>query len=162
MKQMHSELLSEIQQAFSGQSCWGVSAGSPRGYSFVLKFGGRLHDGLLLQAGGGSDDVEDIHGELELFVTCEWDLYRDSQVVTDYSEDNSADGTMVAGLKHLVGEILLAVFFDDTRCIFDFSSGYHLVCDMDSQTDEKYVTIMFFHGERCYGISKDGSMTIEG
>lgn len=159
MNKTRTEHLEDIRARFVSQACWGVSAGSPRGYSFILNLGGKNQGGHISPARIDEDDPDEIRGEFEIFVTCKWSLYQHGKLITDCSEENSIDGPMVRGLKQLVGEHVVSVIRHDKTFIFDFTSDYLLICDMGSHKDETFHTVMFFNIDGSYGTSKDGNIS---
>lgn len=156
MNPTEAEPFEKIRAIFLHQLCIGIDAGSPRGSHFRIDFDGETQ--AIDRAPNILGDGE--NGDFGALVTCEWKLYQADELVTNWTADNSIVGSMVLGLQRLIGQKVQFMSLSEGVCSIDFTSHFRLICNMHSEENEDYETVMFLLPKGSYGIAKSGKITL--
>ncbi|RYG62870.1 hypothetical protein EON80_22290, partial [bacterium] len=87
---------------FEGKACWAFTAGKGTGSHVSFAFGEKMPRKMRIDNPHLTAEQQLYKGEFGLFLNdCAWELQSLGAVLCDCSDDNSKDGPMLSGLRHL-------------------------------------------------------------
>lgn len=139
---MNNTRLLELSKAISalvGRECWSAVAGAGTGSVVSLQFGEKVRRSQRFTNPYLSPEAQEFDGEYILFIECAWRLDSETAVVCSWTDDNSADGSMLAGLRQLQGQKVtdykLSTPAQDLDLEFEGGLIIHVFCDQSGTPD---------------------------
>lgn len=123
-----------------GQPCWGFVAGEGTGSVVSLQIGGKVPRTILINNPSLTIEQQQNTGEYVLLIECAWRLETKTKVICGAWDDNSENGSMKKGLRHLLGHKI--EFIDLSKPGLDLKIGFdngfmlQIFCDSTNLKDK--------------------------
>lgn len=164
MKSGQEQRLREELQQMISKSCWSVVAGEGTGSVITINIGEKVRRPKPVRNLWLNKDEQENEGEMSLMIWCAWRLDGPAGVVCGSTDSNDNDGSMVKGVKMLIGrvvesaEILSPAF--DLRLAFRGQYVLNIFCDQTSERDgtENYT---FYGNEKILTVEAGSCLAVE-